>query len=81
MPSFSVSFSGRARGTAIVQPNGTFRTQLPAGDYRASPSALPAGYYLKSIVAGSVDLSQTPLEIRAAAPVDIVVTLGVLPKK
>jgi hypothetical protein len=62
---------------ANIQSNGTFGIQVPLGEYRITPSAIPAGFYLKSIRMGSTDLSETPLKIEGVAPVEIVVTLGV----
>jgi non-specific serine/threonine protein kinase/serine/threonine-protein kinase len=77
-PPFSLSFAGApGRAMANIQSNGTFGIQVPLGEYRITPSAIPAGFYLKSIRMGSTDLSETPLKIEGVAPVEIVVTLGV----
>jgi non-specific serine/threonine protein kinase/serine/threonine-protein kinase len=77
VPMFSLSFVGaQVRATTKVQPNGQFRISVPLGEYRITPSAIPAGFYLKSIRMGSTDLSETPLKIEESAPVEIVVTLG-----
>src|SRR5213594_361306 len=58
--------------------NGEFRTQIPEGDYRVSWSALPPGYFIKTITAGSTDLLASPLKVVAGSPPpQIVVTLGV----
>jgi hypothetical protein len=76
-PAFSLSFAGATRGTANVLTDGTFRTSLPAGEYRVAASALPAGYYLKSIVADSADLSQALLTVSGPASAEVVVTISV----
>jgi hypothetical protein len=78
-PSFSLSFAGATRASATLLPDGTFRTSLPAGEYRITPSAIPDGYYLKSIMAGSTDLSQTPLKLSGSSPAEINVILGLQP--
>jgi hypothetical protein len=76
VPPFSLA-GGSGRATANIQPNGTFKIQVPSGEYRITPSALPAGYYLQSFMMGSIDLSQAPLKLEGAAPGEIVVTLAI----
>src|SRR4051812_25573093 len=52
--------------SATVRPqiDGTFRLQLPPGDYRVgAPGRLPPGYSLRSITYGGVDLLANPLKI------------------
>jgi hypothetical protein len=65
--------------SAIPQPNnGSFRAILPEGDYRIGWTNLPAGYELKSITAGSIDLLSATLKVSTSAPPPpIVVNLGV----
>ena len=69
------SFEGRGSGAASgatatngVLNQGQLRTQLPEGEYRVSWSNLPAGYSLKSITAGSVDLLANPFKVATGAP-------------
>jgi TonB family protein len=63
---------------ATPQTNGTFQVTLPEGEYRVGWTGLPAGYELKSITAGSVDLLSTTLKASSSSPVpSIVVNLGV----
>src|SRR5215831_5601798 len=54
-------------GTSLAirpQIDGTFRVQLPPGEYRVgAPGRLPPGYTLKSIVYGGVDLLRSPLKV------------------
>jgi protein TonB len=59
--------TGQTMGMS-TQPDGTFRTIVPEGDYRVSWSNLPVGHELKSISAGSVDLLTTPLKVSVDAP-------------
>jgi TonB family protein len=78
VPLFSLSFAGtQGRAATKVQSDGTFRMQVPLGEYRITPSAIPAGFYLKSIRMGSTDLSEMPLKIEEESPAEIVVMLGV----
>ena len=81
VPTFNLSFSGDAgRHVFTTQPDGKFPVALPAGEYRVALSALPAAYYLKSIVSGKRSLLGEPLKL-SGGPVEIVVTLGVHPAK
>lgn len=81
-PRFGLSFTPfkggvNAPGTAMLT-NGTFTTQVPEGEYRVTWSQIPAGYYMKAIASGSVDLLAGPLVVAAGTSVSpITVTLGV----
>jgi len=58
--------------------NGTFRMILPEGTYRFITSGFPAGYSVRSMKSGSVDLLTEPLVAVGAAPIpEVVVTIGV----
>jgi TonB family protein len=82
-PRLSLSFAAYNGGGATVPGTGVvtqgqLRTQLPEGEYRISWSALPAGYSLKSITAGSVDVLANPFKVAAGSPPPpLNVTLGV----
>jgi TonB family protein len=81
-PRLSLSFTPFKGGVtapgASILPNGTLRATLPEGDYRVGWTSLPAGYELKSITAGSVDLIANPLKVTAAQSVPpLLVTLAV----
>ena len=55
--------------------NGTFRMILPEGTYRFMTSGFPAGYSVRSMKSGAVDLLTEPLIAVGAAPIpEIVVT-------
>jgi TonB family protein len=81
-PRFSLSFASYKGGVTAPgvapSPQGVLRAQLPEGEYRITWSALPAGYNLKSITAGSTDVLANPLKVAAASPPPpLVVMLGV----
>jgi TonB family protein len=48
--------------------DGSFRGVLPEGDYRVSWVALPAGYAIKSVTSGGVDLLANALKLAVDAP-------------
>jgi TonB family protein len=78
-PSFSIAFIGNERKQPPVQ-NGAFKVDLLSGEYRVTPIAIPADYYLKTIVAGNLDLQRNMLTVRDGQEnEEIVVTLGVRP--
>jgi hypothetical protein len=79
-PLFSVGFSRYQGGPVFggaLPVNGIFKISLPDADYRVGWGALPAGYFIRSIQSGSVDLLLKPLTIMGAAVPPITVTLGV----
>jgi len=58
--------------------NGTFRMILPEGTYRFMTSGFPAGYSVRSMKSGAMDLLTEPLVAVGAAPIaEILVTIGV----
>ena len=60
------------------QIDGSFRVQLPQGEYRVgAPSGLPAGYTLKSIVYGGADLLRNPLKVSAGDSAELLIALAV----
>jgi TonB family protein len=59
--------TGQNAGMA-TQPDGTFRSIIPEGEYRVSWTNLPVGHELKAITAGGVDLLTAPLKVSADAP-------------
>jgi TonB family protein len=82
LPRLTLSFASYKGGVTApfngTSNQGQFRAQLPEGEYRVSWLALPAGYNLKSITAGSMDLVANPLKVAAGSPPPpLVVTLGV----
>jgi hypothetical protein len=68
-------------GTSLTirpQIDGTFRVLLPPGEYRVgAPWGLPAGYTLKSIVYGGVDLLRSPLKISPGDSAELLITLAI----
>jgi hypothetical protein len=71
---WSLSFSGRTRVEAAVQPDGTFRVDLPEGEFVVTATGLPAGYSIKSI-AGS-EIAGSRIKVRSgAAFINVAVTL------
>jgi TonB family protein len=84
LPRFSLSFAPTTRGALSSTssgwfPNGSFRASLEEGEYRPVLSGLPAGYTLRSISSGSLDLLVNPLKVISNQPTaPIVVKLAVV---
>jgi hypothetical protein len=69
-----------ASRTLTIRPqiDGSFRVQLPPGEYRVgAPGRLPPGYTIQSIVYGGVDVLQSPLKISSDDSAELVITLAV----
>ena len=69
-----------ANRSLIIRPqiDGSFRVQLPPGEYRVgAPGRLPPGYTLRSIVYGGVDLLQNPLKISLDDSAELLINLAV----
>ncbi|HEX4999340.1 MAG TPA: carboxypeptidase-like regulatory domain-containing protein, partial [Terriglobia bacterium] len=60
-----MSETGTGGESAAIDIDGTFDARLPEGDYRLMSDMLPAGYYFKSLTAGSMDLLREPLKVTA----------------
>jgi hypothetical protein len=72
----AMSLSGNS--VNALASNGTFRMILPEGTYRFMTSGFPAGYSVRSMKSGAVDLLTEPLVAVGAAPIpEVVVTFGV----
>ena len=57
--------------------DGTFRVQVPVGEYRVgAPGRLPPGYTLQSITYGGVDLLRGPLTISANDSGELLINLA-----
>jgi len=77
-PRLALTFTdGNNRFSASAASNGTYNLQLPLGSYRITPTNLQPGFSTKSIVSGSTDLLNEPLQVSAGAALEFVVTLGV----
>jgi len=64
--------------TIRPQIDGTFRLQLPPGEYRVgAPGGLPPGYTLQSIVYGGVDLLRSPLKISSGDSAELLINLAI----
>ena len=62
-------FKGTGQSAGLsTQPDGSLRAMLPEGEYRVSWSNLPAGYEIKSVTSGNVDLLTSSLKVSADAP-------------
>jgi hypothetical protein len=73
------SLLGGANPMLIIRPqiDGTFRVQLPPGEYRLGPPrSLPPGYTLQSIVYGGVDLLRGPLKISGDDSAELLITIA-----
>lgn len=69
-----------ASRSLTIRPHidGTFRVQLPPGEYRVgAPARLPPGYTLQSIVYGGVDLLRSPLKISSDDSAELLINLAV----
>jgi hypothetical protein len=64
---------------ASVQSDGTFELQLPRGEYRVSVPRIPAAYFVKSLKAGSADLSRSTLRVGEGPTNEIRLVLGITP--
>ena len=63
--------------TIRPQIDGTFRLQLPTGEYRVgTPGRLPPGYSVRSISYGGVDLLVNPLKISPNDSSELVIALA-----
>jgi hypothetical protein len=78
MPPGAGTEPARSAGATIrAQIDGTFRVMLPQGEYRVGePRGLPAGYTLKSIVYGGVDLLRSPLKVSSDVSAEFVIELA-----
>jgi hypothetical protein len=73
------SFAGASgSNTAVITPGpGQFGILLPEGERRVSlTSSFPAGYSVKSLTYGSVDLLRNPLKIASADSSELVLTFA-----
>jgi hypothetical protein len=64
-----------------LKPDGTFVARIPDGDWNVSfYSELPAGYAIKSLTYGTVDILRSPLKLRLSedAAVRLVVTNSIV---
>ena len=76
-PNVSVSFrvSDEVFSWTFVRPDGTFQIPLYDNQYMTTVAGLPAGYSIKSISSGRLDLLKSPLILdgkKTPAPIDIV---------
>jgi hypothetical protein len=77
-PNVNLTFAGGSRGISSTNARDNFRITLPEGAYAIAANGLPAGFFIKSIKAGSTDLLSEPLKLsRTSPPPAIAVTLGV----
>jgi hypothetical protein len=79
MPSFSLSFTNTSGATPFsdtVGGGGSFYFQLYPGEYRVTAAGVPAGFAVRSITAGQVDLRTQTLTVTADGSPKLAVTLG-----
>ena len=77
----SVGRSGLGFGTSIppgqIDASGTFKTYgLPPGKYLLRVLGSPAGWTLKSAIADGVDISDTPIDLKATDSANVVITFA-----
>ena len=75
----SAVLRGAAGPSLTIRPHidGTFRVQLPPGEYNVgAPGRLPPGYTLQSIVYGGVDLMRNPLKISLGDSGELLIRLA-----
>jgi len=76
--SFTLPLMPGLSPTIRPQIDGSFRVQLPPGEYRVGvPSGLPPGYSVKSIGYGGVDLLRNPLKISPGDSAELVIALAI----
>ncbi len=82
-PQFALRFSRRGTSFAVnvpVRQDGSFAAQLLEGEYRVQVRNVPAGYYLKTLAAGTVNLLAQPLKIGAeVSAIPVTATVGLSP--
>jgi hypothetical protein len=61
---------------ASVATDGRFFASLPQGRYRVTVSNLPAGYQLRMITAGPLDISGQPLEVTGEPADEVLIRLA-----
>jgi hypothetical protein len=77
--SFTLPLTTATTTSLTIRPqiDGTFRLQLPPGEYRVgTPGRLPPGYSLQSIAYGGVDLLRSPLKIASNDSTELVISLA-----
>lgn len=76
--SFALSLMPGMPLTIRPQIDGTFRALLPPGEYRVgAPLGLPAGYTVKSIAYGGVDLLRSPFTVASDIAPELRIELAV----
>jgi len=78
IPIQALRVNGSEVVTTLIRDDGTFELKVPLGRYRISVSSLPGAYHLKSITAGSIDLSLSPLYVENTTPSELRLTLGLV---
>lgn len=77
-PLIAVQLSGINGRNYTLRGSGDLRTIVPSGDYAVTVTELSSGYHLKSIRAGTTDLTTTPFRVlKESLPPAIEITLGV----
>jgi hypothetical protein len=77
--SFTLPLTTATTTSLTIRPqiDGTFRLQLPPGEYRVgTPGRLPPGYSLQSIAYGGVDLLRNPLKIASNDSSELLISLA-----
>jgi hypothetical protein len=77
--SFTLALTPGMSLTIRPQIDRTFRVLLPQGEYRlGAPSGLLAGYTLKSIAYGGVDLLRNPLKVALDDSAELLIGLSII---
>jgi hypothetical protein len=71
---------GSGRGDSSINNNNVVMLNLKDGEYNISVRNIPAGYQVKSIMYGTVDLQKVPLKIDGPVTWEIIVRLAAAPK-
>jgi hypothetical protein len=83
VPGFTVSFANTRAGarpvTDLVGYAGSVYTPLYAGEYRVTVTGLPAGFLVRSLAAGTIDLRTQPLVVSAGSSPTIALSLALDP--
>jgi hypothetical protein len=59
---------------AVIAPDGAFTTSSTEGEQLIQIRSIPAGYRVKSLTAGSVDLLQLPITLNSPVEIRVVLT-------
>lgn len=76
LPAFRLEFTREAAGPVSIDLGPRFSANLPAGSFKVAAAGLPAGFSIRSITAGAVDLTREPVTLRSGEMTPIALTVA-----